>query len=145
VASPAGQTATAVFPGAGVSLPTPVTAGLWAAVPSEVGPYPPGGAPPATASMSMTAVTQTFDRSVSSPLGDFWQFAVSPLAASASYNMFVINPGQTLTIPVTIKPSGPAGTVVRGTLYVDDFAESPQFVSGSQLMALPYSYTIGRS
>jgi hypothetical protein len=37
----------------------------------------------------------------------------------------------------------PAGTVVRGTLYVDDFVDSTQFLSGSQLMALPYSYTIG--
>jgi hypothetical protein len=42
-------------------------------------------------------------------------------------------------------PAGtaPAGTVVRGTLYVDDFAASMQFLSGSQLIASPYSYRIG--
>ena len=34
---------------------------------------------------------------------------------------------------------------VRGTLYVGDFAASMRFLSGSQLIALPYSYRIGRS
>jgi hypothetical protein len=52
-------------------------------------------------------------------------------------------PAATATIPVTIAPSGPAGTVVRGTLYVDDFVDSMQFLSGSQLLALPYTYTVG--
>ncbi len=68
---------------------------------------------------------------------------MQPLASSASYNLFVINPGQTRTINVTIKPAGPPGTVVKGWLYVDDFVDSLQFLAGSQLMALPYSYTIG--
>jgi hypothetical protein len=64
---------------------------------------------------------------------------VQPLASTASYRLFTVNPGQTRTIPVTIKPSGtaPPGTVVRGTLYVDDFAASMRFLSGSQLIALP--------
>jgi len=35
--------------------------------------------------------------------------------------------------------------VVRGTPHADDFAASMRFLSGSQLMALPYSYRIGRS
>jgi hypothetical protein len=35
--------------------------------------------------------------------------------------------------------------VVRGTLYADDVAASMPFLSGSQLIALPYSYQIGRS
>jgi hypothetical protein len=33
--------------------------------------------------------------------------------------------------------------VVHGVLYVDDFVDSLQFLSGSQLAALPYAYTIG--
>jgi hypothetical protein len=60
-----------------------------------------------------------------------------------AYSLFTVNPGQTRTIPVTITPSGTAGTVVRGTLYVDDFVDSMQFLSGSQLMALPYACAIG--
>ena len=80
---------------------------------------------------------------MSSPPGDFWQLGVAALAASASYNLCTVGPGQTRTIPVTITPSGVAGTGVRGTLYVDDFVDSMQFLSGSQLMALSYTYTIG--
>lgn len=44
---------------------------------------------------------------------------------------------------MTIKPAGPPGTVVKGWLYADDFVDSLQFLAGSQLIALPYSYTIG--
>jgi hypothetical protein len=80
---------------------------------------------------------------VSSSPGDFWQLGAAALAASASYNVFTVDPGQTRTIPVTITPSGPAGTAVRGALYVDDIVDSMRFLSGSQLMTLPYSYTIG--
>jgi hypothetical protein len=46
---------------------------------------------------------------------------------------------------VTIKPSGQAGTKVRGTLYVDDFtADIPPLGQGSgdELAGLSYAYTI---
>jgi hypothetical protein len=68
---------------------------------------------------------------------------VASLAPRASYNLFTVNPGQTRTIALTVTPAGPPGTVVRGILYIDDFADSPQFLSGSQLAALPYAYTVG--
>jgi len=140
-AAAAGTMATAVFPPGG--LPTPVSQGLWYAVPSETGPFGTGGASAATATMSMSASTKTFDTSVNTAVGDFWRFGVQPLAASASYNLFVINPGQTRTITVTVKPAGAPGTVVKGMLYVDDFVDSMQFLAGSQVAALPYAYTIG--
>jgi hypothetical protein len=136
-----GTSATAGFPlGRAV---TPVTQGLWFAVPSEVGPYGAGKAAAATASMTMRATTEAFDPTATSPEGDFWKFGVASLARSASYNLFTVNPGQTRTLTLTIKPSGRAGTVVRGILYVDDFVDSLQFLSGSQLVAIPYEYTIG--
>jgi Subtilase family len=122
---------------------TPVTQGLWFAVPSEVGPYGAGKAASATVSMTMRATTEAFDPTATSPEGDFWKFGVASLARTASYNLFTVNPGQTSTLTLTIKPSGKAGTVVRGTLYVDDFVDSLQFLSGSQLVAIPYAYTIG--
>jgi hypothetical protein len=141
VASVTGLTSTADYPVGRLS--TPVTQGLWFAVPSEAGPYGGGGAPPATVGMKATATTQEFDPSTSSPEGDFWKFGVRPLAASASYHLFVVTPGQTRTIDLTVRPSGKAGTVVSGNLYIDDFVDSLQFLSGSQLVALPYRYTIG--
>jgi hypothetical protein len=140
-ASTTGLTARASYP-AGKAV-TPVTQGLWFAAPSQVGPFPAGGATPVTATSSMTATTQEFDRSAGPATGDFWRFGVEPLAASASYNLFVINPGQTRTISLKVKPTAPAGTVIHGMLYIDDFVDSLQFLSGSQLAALPYEYTVG--
>ncbi|HSZ41000.1 MAG TPA: hypothetical protein VK817_13690 [Trebonia sp.] len=140
-ASGTGPAITASYPPA--TLPTTVTPGLWDALPSEAGPYPVGGAPSAKATMSMTAETQEFDTAVTSKVGDFWTFAVEPLASSTSYNLFVINPGQTRTIDATIRPDAVPGSVVSGTLYVDDFEDAPSFLAGSQLAALPYTYKTG--
>ena len=64
--------------------------------------------------------------------------------AKAKYNLFTVNPGETRKIKLTVKPAGKPGTVVRGMLYIDDFADSLQFLSGSQIVALPYSYTIAK-
>jgi hypothetical protein len=129
------------------TLPTPVTQGLWFALPSPRGPAgtAPTVAPEAapTANMSMSVRTETFDTTVTPTAGDFWRFAVQPLAAKASYDLFVIKPGQTGTFVVTIKPTAARGTVVRGMLYVDDFAETPAFLSGNTIAALAYSYRVG--
>lgn len=48
---------------------------------------------------------------------------------------------------MTITPSGASGTVVKGTLYVDDFASDvppPAYgqFTGDELAAFPYNYTI---
>ncbi|MGD0698809.1 MAG: S8 family serine peptidase [Trebonia sp.] len=138
--SPAGRSVTAGFPVG--RLPSPVTQGLWFAVPSEIGPFGSGGAGAVKAAMTMRARTEEFDTTTSSPSGDFWRFGVKSLAGSATYNLLAVNPGQTRTLTLTIKPSGTAGTVVRGILYIDDFVDSLQFLSGSQLVAIPYAYTI---
>jgi hypothetical protein len=42
---------------------------------------------------------------------------------------------------VTVTPKGPKGTVVRGTLYVDDFSTFTS--SGDELAGIPYTYKIG--
>lgn len=139
-ASTAGTTVTATIPM--TQTATPVTAGLWSAVPSEVGPFGPGGAPAASVTMSASATMQAFDTTASSAPGDFWEFGVQPLAGKASYNLFTIDAGQTKSITLTLLPSGTPGTVVHGILYVDDFADSQQFLSGSELLAIPYAYTI---
>ena len=138
-----GTTATATFPATAQPGTTPVTAGLWSATPWEAGPYPAGGAPAGTVSLGATASTAAFDQAATSTVGDFWRFATAPLAATASYVLLRLGPGQTTTIPLTITPAGPAGSVVRGTVYADDFTESMLFLGGSELAALPYTYKIG--
>jgi hypothetical protein len=118
-----------------------VTAGVWDVAPAECGPFA-APAPAGTASVTMTATTKKFDPAVTSAVGDFWQAAVNPAAA---FGLFVIQPGQTGTINVTITPAGASGTAVAGHLYVDVFDGSVApggQESGDELVALPYAYTI---
>jgi hypothetical protein len=120
-----------------------VTPGEWLAGPSECGPYA-AAAPAGTATITATAITKKFDPAVTSTTGDLWtasgtgQFAVNPV---------VIAPGASATIHVTITPSAePVGTVVRGTLYVDDLlAAIPPYsqLSGDEVDAIPYEYKVG--
>ncbi|HEY1917591.1 MAG TPA: hypothetical protein VGH27_18635 [Streptosporangiaceae bacterium] len=121
-----------------------ITAGNWAAYPDEAAAdgYGKTKAPSGTVTMSMTAQLRAFDPAVTSAVGDYWQRSVDP---AAPYGIFVVNPGQTRTITVTITPAGPAGNTVSGDLYVDDLAPSVLpygQVAGSELAALPYRYKI---
>ena len=119
-----------------------VTAGGWFSLPSECGPYP-TGAPAGTLNfVTMTAQTKQFDPAITPATGDLWLASLNP---STPFSPVVINPGQTATINVTITPSGAPGTVVRGTLYADDFVNGvPPYgqTAGDELAAIPYSYTI---
>jgi Peptidase inhibitor I9 len=119
-----------------------VQAGVWYGAPDEIGPYGPGGAPPGSVNMSLTATTKAFDPAVTTAGGDLWLISVN---TSASVTPVVINPGQTRVLNVTITPAGASGTVVSGNLYVDDFESAvPPYsqTSGNELAAFPYEYTI---
>ena len=133
-----------------VSFASPgVPAGDWTVTPFLVGPTGASAAKNVTASISVSATTAAFDPAVSSPTGDMW---LSSLNASAGFTPYVVNPGQSITIPVTIRPVGAAGTTVSGTLYLDDSSVPPGAVTynelpgnypeGSEVAAFPYSYTI---
>lgn len=123
--------------------------GDWTITPFLVGPTGKTAATPVTASTSMTATTAPFDPTVSSPTGDLWLGSVN---ASNTFTPTVVNPAQSVTIPVTITPAGASGTKVTGTLYLDDSSVVPSIVTfnalstngpeGSEVAAFPYSYTI---
>jgi hypothetical protein len=121
-----------------------VTAGAWVAFPALAGTdgftVPPVSGTVNT--MTMTATMNKFDPSVTSNIGDPWQSSVS---AGNQYSLFEILPRQQGTITVTITPSqaGVAGTVVRGTLYIDDLVPTDGRDGGSEAQAIPYSYTAG--
>jgi hypothetical protein len=133
---------------------SPLPAGVWAADPAEVGPAPAGGEPAGSVSMTAVAATQAFDAAVTSTASDFWQSAVTPVS---SLRLITVQPGQTAQIPVTITPTGAKGSVVRGTLYVDDLVVGPEGVlnainfadpadtepTADELVGIPYQYTIG--
>ena len=119
-----------------------VTQGFWFATPSECGPYP-AGAPAGTVSMSASATTRAFDSAVTSSTGDIWPASTNP---ATTFSPVVLHPGQSTTIQVTITPTGPAGTIVHGDLFVGSFSSNvPPYgqQGGDELSDLPYSYTIG--
>ena len=143
VISDVGKTATASLSS------TSIADGDWTITPFLEGPTGKKAAAAVTATTSMTATTAPFDPTVSSPTGDLWLGSVN---ASNTFTPTVVNPGQSVTIPVTITPAGTSGTVVTGTLYLDDSSVVPNIVTfndlsingpeGSEVAAFPYSYTI---
>jgi subtilase family protein len=118
-----------------------VSTGNWVVGVGELGPYPNGSAA-GEVTMKMTATTRAFDRTMISAAGDLWLASVNLLTRFAPVT---IAPGRTGVITVRIKPKGPPGTVVRGDLFVDDFAAAvPPYgqTAGDELVAIPYAYKI---
>ena len=92
--------------------------------------------------MKMTATTRAFDRTMTSEPGDLWLASINPLT---SFAPVTIAPGKTGVITVRIRPKGAPGTVVRGDLFIDDFAAAvPPYgqTAGDELVAIPYTYKI---
>ena len=122
---------------------SPLTQGEWAIAPEEVGPFGANPAPTENVETSMLTNTRAFDPAVTSATGDLWLTSIN---ASATYSPLSIAPGHSATVDVTITPAQAAGTVVSGTLYVDD-ADLVQFgevaPNGNQVAALPYEYKVG--
>ncbi|QUQ62899.1 S8 family serine peptidase [Kutzneria sp. CA-103260] len=111
-----------------------VTPGLWYATLSAVGPGP---IQPFTASMAMNVTTRAFDSDAQSPSGSLWGNDFHPV---------IVQPGQTTTLYLTIHPTGPVGSIVDGTLFLDDSSALTQYgnsPSADQLAALHYHYTVG--
>ncbi len=133
----------------------PVAPGAWDVAPDVVGPFGASGVPNENATTGMTATADAFDPTVSSSTGDLWQASINPSVLSG-LSPVVIGPGQTGTITVTITPTGSSGTRNSGTLYIDaedlfQFQVNTNVVNlntgnpepnGSEVAALPYSYTI---
>ena len=134
----------------GTLTSTAVADGTWSITPFQDGPDGKHGVPPVTTQTSMTATTAAFDPAVTTAGGDLWLESVD---ATATVHPIVVAPGQSVTIPVTITPSGASGTTVSGTLYLDDASLidgavtfnslSGVFPEGSDVAAFNYEYTIG--
>ncbi len=124
-----------------------VTSGAWSVGPTECGPFNSLVKANGTATDTLTVKAAAFDSTVTSATGDFEQLATSAAAGSAAINQAVeLQPGQSVTVNVTITPSGTAGTVHTGTLYLDALQSGvPPYgqIAADEVVALPYSYTVG--
>jgi hypothetical protein len=118
-----------------------IAEGQWLLTPSLNGPF--GNAatvPTGTATASVLADTLGFDTSATGSTGDYWLQTVDPGASAAGLSLAPGAPGQ-ISVSFTPSASTPVGTVVSGTLYIDDHFNDLQ--SGDQLAAVPYTYTVG--
>jgi hypothetical protein len=133
----------------GTFTSTSVADGVWAITPFQDGPDGKHGVKPVSTQTSMTATTAAFDPALTSSTGDLWLESVN---AGATVTPVLVLPGQTVSIPVVITPSGASGTTVHGTLYLADASLingdvtenelSGNFPQGSDVAAFSYAYTI---
>jgi Subtilase family len=137
--SATGTTATGAYaPAAGK-----VQQGVWFGLPDELGPYS-GPAAAGLVNMTLTATTKAFDSSITTAGGDLWLTALDGNVLN-TFKAILVNPGQTVTVPVTVTPTGASGTVVSGTLYIDSLVNGlPPYgeLTGDEVIAIPYKYTI---
>lgn len=121
-----------------------VTQGDWNVIPQLAGAFGPTGTPaPSTVTLGMSVTTRAFDPNATSPSGDLWLLGVTPKAPFAPV---VVQPGKSATLYLTITPSGPAGSTVTGTIFLDDdsaLSENGASPTGDELVAIPYHYTVG--
>lgn len=107
----------------------------------------PAPAKTADATDAVTVISRAFDRAMTVQTGDLQQLANGAGAyTKASMDIVEVDPGASATVDVTITPSAAVGTVVSGTLYLDDVATSlapDGDATASEAAALPYSYTVG--
>ncbi|MEU5041321.1 S8 family peptidase [Streptomyces griseorubiginosus] len=112
-----------------------LASGLWTTEVTDPGPFGDKPAGKGTAKITLTATTRSFDPAAKASTGEFWDL-------DADWNPVVAAAGRTATMKLTLTPTAPVGTVVHGTVYVDtDTALSG--VMGSELIGIPYSYTVG--
>jgi hypothetical protein len=77
---------------------------------------------------------------VTGSTGDYWLRSINSGASAAGLSLAPGAGGQ-INVSFTPSASTPVGTVVSGTLYVDDYFDDLQ--SCDQLAAVPYTYTVG--
>jgi hypothetical protein len=125
-----------------------VTKGVWFADVQEIGPFGPSGAPAGHSSYTASIQTAGFDAAVTSSTGDPYDQSVNPNGTGGTPT--IVKPGQTVTVSVTITPSGKHGAAVTGHLNLvtvptlpTGVTGLPQEGTGEVLATLPYSYQVG--
>jgi subtilase family protein len=120
-------------------------ASVWAAGPSEIGPFA-APATPESYSTSATLTTLGFDRNAAPSTGNWWDFVLH--GGPAPRSLFLA-PGDTGTMDLTFTvPLGAPGTTVSGVVPVETFNTNSYTTglgdwSSDVLKVLNYSYTLG--
>lgn len=98
---------------------------------SAPGPFKDAAAPEGTAKVTVTATTQPVDPAAQASTSQFWDY-------SAEEQSLPVAAGRTGTMPLTLTPTAPVGTVVHGILYVDTDTATGA-ANGSEITGIPYT------
>jgi hypothetical protein len=112
-------------------------ASIWSCAPAEQGPFA-TTAPLTTFSCGADALTNRFAPDVSTSAGNIWQDVDT---GTSTYNPLVLDPGQTGTITVSLSPTDPTRTKVRGFLALETFNFNT--FSSDEVASFPYAYRVG--
>jgi hypothetical protein len=112
--------------------------GAWIALPEPMGPFGPNGVGNVSATVSAAADFPVLDPAVSASSGNAW--AAFSLG-SGPYTPVSLDPGQSGTITLTITPTAPKGTVVRGFVELETF--NTFTFSADEVVRIPYTYRVG--
>jgi hypothetical protein len=115
--------------------PTPLTSGFWEVAPDVVGPFT---QPTATNTSDVVSLTTfAFDATVRSNVYDIARIDTAESPQAGFFGRYT-PAGTRVRIAVAIRPDATSGTVVQGTLLVEDVDE----VTGTLnvLAAIPYEY-----
>jgi hypothetical protein len=136
--STTGTSATAVHTAA------PVASALWAAFPSLIGPAPAAGASGESVDLQATVTAKGFYAGYTSSTEDPLLATVSATAPDAT--PVTIPAGGQAVITLQLKPTSAAGSVQRGTLFVDTlqpFGAIGMSGYADEVAALPFAFTVG--
>ncbi|MEV0640297.1 S8 family serine peptidase [Streptomyces sp. NPDC050619] len=111
-----------------------LAAGDWITEVDQPAPFTDGHLSKGTAKLSLTATTQPTDPDAQASTGDLWDL-------KADWEGLDVPAGKTAEMTLTLKPTAPVGTVVRGVVYVDTITPMPGM--GSEVIGIPYVYTVG--
>ncbi|MGA5822313.1 S8 family serine peptidase [Kitasatospora sp. NPDC094028] len=124
----------------------PIVPGNWGTFLQQIGPFTNAGAPAGTATITATAHTLAFDPALTSSTGDPYAASVNATAPAAT--PVTVQPGASGSLQVTLTPTGPKGSTVKGLLYLVSAptsvatANNSLSTTGAVLAAIPYSYTV---
>lgn len=119
-----------------LSPPTPLATGLWEVAADRIGPYT-RPLPPTQSRDKISLTTLAFDPTVRANVYDVAKIKTLGLSRRDFFGRYT-PVGTRVRVAVAFRPTAPKGTVVQGTLLVEDVDEGTGSIN--LLASLPYEY-----
>ena len=119
-----------------------IPTGYWVQYLNLDGPFGTAGPKPRKIHATFQVTTQPIDVNAVASTGNLWY-----ATPQRKYRPVTIAPGASTSIHVTFTANGSTGSVVNGTLYLENMSSVPKngpiTLVPNELAAIPYTYKIG--